>query len=153
MDFWWRNLLRERNIVLTQHWSDIWYSWILAKCHPLTVHSDKWPPPLTQHDGLHVLDDDLPGHGGGAVQHDVLHALPVLGLELPDEVQRVLSCLYLSRSLNRERGWTKCILPDESFNFFSDDKSDKFNIILTFIGVHRNVSELWNLNNVAGNYF
>ena len=114
-----------------------------------TVTSDV----LTQHDGLHVLDDDLPGHGGGAVQHDVLHALPVLGLELPDEVQRVLSCLYLSRSLNRERWWTKCILPDESFNFFSDDKSDKFNIILTFIGVHRNVSELWNLNNVAGNYF
>ena len=24
-------------------------------------------PALTEHDGLHVLDDDLPGHGGGAV--------------------------------------------------------------------------------------
>ena len=70
----------------------------LAECHP--VHNDN---PLTQHDGLHVLDDDLPGHGGGAVQHDVLPALPVLGLELPDEVQSVLGCLYLSRSLNRER--------------------------------------------------
>ncbi len=106
--------------------SDIPGSWLNA-IH--WVHSDKWRPPLTQHDGLHVLDDDLPGHGGGAVQHNVLHALPVLGLELPNEVQRVLSCLYLSRSLNRERWWTKCILPDESFNFFSDDKSDKFNII------------------------
>ena len=65
---------------------------------------------LTEHDGLHVLDDDLPGHGGGAVKHDVLDALPVQSLQLPDEEDSVIRRPDLPRRLNRESGGTKCIL-------------------------------------------
>ena len=74
-------------------------------------------PALTEHDGLHVLDDDLPGHGGGAVQYDVLHTLPVQGLQLPDEEDSVIRRPDLSRRLNRESGGTKCIL-SVSGNFY-----------------------------------
>ena len=72
---------------------------------------------LTEHDGLHVLDDDLPGHGGGAVKHDVLDALPVQSLQLPDEQDSVIRRPDLSRRLNRESGGTKCIL-SVSGNFY-----------------------------------
>ena len=74
-------------------------------------------PALTEHDGLHVLDDDLPGHGGGAVKHDVLDALPVQSLQLPDEEDSVIRRPDLPRRLNRESGGTKCIL-SVSGNFY-----------------------------------
>ena len=83
----------------------------------LNAQNSRSVPALTEHDGLHVLDDDLPGHGGGAVQHDVLHALPVQALQLPDEQDRVIRRPDLSRRLNRESGGTKCIL-SVSGNFY-----------------------------------
>ena len=89
---------------------------IIQKC----LQSRGCPPgvaELTEHDGLHVLDDDLPGHGGGAVKHDVLDALPVQGLQLPDEEDSVIRRPDLSRRLNRESGGTKCIL-SVSGNFY-----------------------------------
>ena len=83
----------------------------------LNAQNSRSVPALTEHDGLHVLDDDLPGHGGGAVQHNVLHALPVQALQLPDEQDRVIRRPDLSRRLNRESGGTKCIL-SVSGNFY-----------------------------------
>lgn len=49
-----------------------------------------------------MLHNYLLAHLGGAVQHDVLHGLPVHSLQLPDELDGVLGGLDLPRCLYGE---------------------------------------------------
>lgn len=97
---------------------------IKTACVASTLKNSQLIEPPTQHDGLHVLDDELLGQGGRGVQYDVLDPLPVGPLQLLDELQGVVGRRDLPDRLYGEHVVAIDVLEERESEVMNDDLND-----------------------------